>query len=73
MAQLCLHVRFIDGKCFCEELLALIAIENFTTGEVISDKIKLFFTDNGLDLTKICLLVMDGAPSMLGKHQGVTA
>ena len=66
-------MRFFDGKCFCEELLALIALENFTTGEVISDKIKLFFTENGLDLTKICLLVTDGAPAMLGKHQGVTA
>ena len=73
VAQLCLYVRFFDRKCFCEELLALIALENFTTGEVISDKIKLFFTKNGLDLTKICLLVTNGAPSMLGKHQGVTA
>ena len=71
MAQLCLYVRFFDGKCFCEELLALIALENFTTGEVISDK--MFFTENGLDLTKICLLVTNGAPSMLGRHQGVTA
>ena len=42
MAQLCLYVRFFDGKCIREELLGLIALENFTTAEVIYDKIKLF-------------------------------
>jgi hypothetical protein len=73
VAQLCVYVRFFNGKCFREEMLALIPLANYTTGEVISEKIKFFFQENGLDLTKICLLATDGAPSMLGKHQGVTA
>ena len=71
-AQLCVYVRFFDGKFFREEMLALLSLRNFTTGEVISEKIKSFFQENGLDLTKICLLVTDGAPSMLGRCQGVT-
>ena len=73
MAQLCVYVRFFDGKCFREELLALITLEDYTTGEIISNQIKLFFEKNALDLKKICLLVTDGAPSMLGKCQGVIA
>ena len=75
MAQLCVYVRFFDGKCFREEMLALTALENFTTGEVISEKIKSFFQVNGLDMNKICLLVTDDTPQLgaylLGKHQGV--
>ena len=72
MAQLHVYVRFFDEECFCEEMLALIVLENFATGEVISEKIKSFFQVNGLDMNKIFLLVTDGAPPMLGKRQGVT-
>jgi hypothetical protein len=56
VAQLCVYVRFFDGKCFHEEMLALLPLADFTTGEVISEKIKLFFQENGLDLAQICLL-----------------
>ena len=56
---------FFYGKCFCEELFALIALENFTTGEVISDKIKLFFTENGQGVTARLSAV---APQMQSLH-----
>jgi len=73
IAQLCIYVWLFDGKLFREELLALIALESFTIGDIISEKIMAFFTENGLYISRICLLVTDGAPSMLGKHQGVAA
>lgn len=38
-AQLCIYVRFFDGKCFREELLGLLPLEGHTTGEIMFEKI----------------------------------
>ena len=73
MAQLCIYVRFFDGVCFREELLGLIPWEGHTTGEVIFQKIVSFFNELQLDLKKVCLLVTDGAPAMIGRVQGLVA
>jgi len=72
-AQLCIYVRFFGSKCFREELLGLLPLEGHTTGEIVFGKISAFFKDNGLDMTRVCMLVTDGAPSMTGKVNGLAA
>ncbi|RXN00018.1 SCAN domain-containing protein 3 [Acipenser ruthenus] len=69
-AQLSLFVRFYDGEIFKEKFLCLIPIETYTTGEIVFEKVKVFFNQHGLDLQKVNLLVTDGASSMTGKAKG---
>ncbi|XP_058626113.1 SCAN domain-containing protein 3-like [Onychostoma macrolepis] len=59
--------------CFREELLCLLPLEGHTTGDIVFGKISAFFKDNGLDMTRVCMLVTDGAPSMTGKVNGLAA
>uniref|UniRef100_A0A8C1P3C2 SPIN-DOC-like zinc-finger domain-containing protein n=1 Tax=Cyprinus carpio TaxID=7962 RepID=A0A8C1P3C2_CYPCA len=63
--------------CFCKELLGLIPLEGHTTGEVLFQMSHfsgvLFFSEHKLDLQKVCLLITDGAPVMLGRVQGLAA
>uniref|UniRef100_A0A8C5ET12 HAT C-terminal dimerisation domain-containing protein n=1 Tax=Gouania willdenowi TaxID=441366 RepID=A0A8C5ET12_GOUWI len=73
VAQLCLYVQFYDGACFHEDLLGLIPLEGQTTGEILFAKISAFFEENNLDLARINMLVTDGAPSMVGRDQGLAA
>lgn len=73
VAQLCLYVRFFDGECFREDLLGLIPLEGHTTGEILFTKIASFFEENNLDLARVNMLVTDGAPSMVGRDQGLAA
>ena len=49
------------------------ALEGHTTAEVIFQKIVVFFNKRELDLQKVCLLVTDGAPAMIGRVQGLVA
>ncbi|XDV21802.1 hypothetical protein PO909_026822 [Leuciscus waleckii] len=55
------------------ELLGLIPLEGHTTGEVLFQNVVAFFSEHKLDLQKVCLLVTDGAPAMLGRVQGLAA
>ncbi|XDV14469.1 hypothetical protein PO909_014711, partial [Leuciscus waleckii] len=71
VAQMCVYVRFYDGVRFREELLGLIPLEGHTTGEVLFQNVVAFFSEHKLDLQKVCLLVTDGAPAMLGRVQGL--
>ena len=71
VAQLFLYVRFFDGECFREDLLGLIPMEGHTTGEILFTKIASFFEENNLDLARVNMLVTDGAPSMVGRDQGL--
>lgn len=58
---------------FREELLGLIPLEGHTTGEVLFQNVVAFFSEHKLDLQKVCLLVTDGAPAMLGRVQELAA
>ncbi|XP_075998413.1 SCAN domain-containing protein 3-like [Genypterus blacodes] len=40
VAQLCVYVRYYDGKDFKEELLSLIPLEGHTTGDVVFEKLE---------------------------------
>uniref|UniRef100_A0A3B4ZMJ5 HAT C-terminal dimerisation domain-containing protein n=1 Tax=Stegastes partitus TaxID=144197 RepID=A0A3B4ZMJ5_9TELE len=65
--------RFDTAQLCVYKLLCLLPLKGHTTGEVFFDKILSFFQDNGLDVTRVCMLVTDGALSMTGKVSGLTA
>ena len=69
--QLSVFARFFDGENFREELLCLLSLPGRTTGEICFNEIMQFFEKNGLDITKIVSIVTDGAPSMVGRQQGL--
>ncbi|XP_061587408.1 general transcription factor II-I repeat domain-containing protein 2-like [Cololabis saira] len=69
VSQMCVYVRYFDGKEFREELLSLIPLEGNTTGEIIFTKLEEVFRLYSLSFEKINLIVTDGAPAMLGKHR----
>ena len=48
IAQLCVYVRYFDGKEFKEELLSLIPLEGHTTADVIFTKLEELFRRRGL-------------------------
>ncbi|XP_076137839.1 zinc finger BED domain-containing protein 5-like [Alosa pseudoharengus] len=70
MSQMCIYVRYFDGKEFREELLALIPLEGNTTGDVMFAKVEELFKQHALPFEKINLIVTDGAPAMVGCHRG---
>ncbi|MBN3290676.1 SCND3 protein, partial [Polypterus senegalus] len=73
ISQLCVFVRYFDGKDFREELLALLPLEDNTTADIIFGKLEDFFKSHGLPLDKINLTVTDGAPAMIGKNKGLVS
>uniref|UniRef100_A0A8C5FQQ1 DUF4371 domain-containing protein n=1 Tax=Gadus morhua TaxID=8049 RepID=A0A8C5FQQ1_GADMO len=73
ISQMCIYVRYFDGKEFREELLALIPLEGNTTGDVTFAKVEEFIKQHALPIEKINLIVTDGAPAMVGCHRGLVA
>ncbi|XP_071380293.1 SCAN domain-containing protein 3-like [Centroberyx affinis] len=73
VSQMCVYVRYFDGKEFKEELLSLIPLEGNTTGDIIFNKLEELFRLHSLSFEKINLIVTDGAPAMVGKHRGLVS
>jgi len=73
VAQLCVYVRYFDGKDFKEELLSLIPLEGHTTGEILFSKLEELFRLHSLSFERVNLIVTDGAPAMVGKHRGLVS
>ena len=73
VAQMCVFVRYFDGKEFKEDLLALIPLEGQTTADIIFTKLSERFERLSLSFEKVNLLVTDGAPAMVGKHRGLVS
>ncbi|KAM3860305.1 SCAN domain-containing protein 3-like [Diretmus argenteus] len=73
VSQMCVYVRYFDGKEFREELLSLIPLEGKTTADIIFTKLEELFTLHSLSYEKINLIVTDGAPAMVGKHRGLVS
>ena len=71
VAQMCVFVRYFNGKEFKEDLLALIPMEGHTTGDIIVTKLSERFERLSLSFEKVNLLITDGAPAMVGKHRGL--
>lgn len=62
VVQMCVFVRYFDGKQFKEDLLAVIQLEAHTTGDIIFTK-----------LSEVNLLVKDGTSAMVGKQRGLVS
>ena len=73
MEQLAVFVRFFDVKTFREELLCLLPLPGWTSGEIVFNELTQFLEGNGLDLSKIASVVKDGAPSIVGHHEGLVS
>ncbi|XP_031424446.1 SCAN domain-containing protein 3-like [Clupea harengus] len=73
VAQMCVFVRYFDGKEFKEDLLAFIPLEGQTTADIIFTKLSERFERLSLSFEKVNLLVTDGAPAMVGKHRGLVS
>ncbi|XP_034150622.1 zinc finger BED domain-containing protein 5-like [Esox lucius] len=73
VAQMCVFVRYFDGKQFREDLLSLIPLEGNTTGDIIFTELSKVFERHSLSFEKVNLLVTDGAPAMVGKHRGLVS
>ncbi|KAL1279145.1 hypothetical protein QQF64_025818 [Cirrhinus molitorella] len=71
VSQMCIYVRYFDGKEFREELLSLIPLEGHKTGDIIFLKLEELFRLHSLSFEKVNLIVTDGAPAMVGKHRGL--
>ena len=75
VAQLVIFVRFLDHELqkFHKEQLALLLMLDTITGQDLSNKISVFFTENEIPLNKITSLATDGAPAILDRHNGQVA
>ncbi|KAL0146797.1 hypothetical protein M9458_057736 [Cirrhinus mrigala] len=73
VAQLCVYVRYFDGKDFKEELLFLFPLEGHTTEEAIYAKLEELFKLHSVSFERVNLIVTDGAPAMVGKHRGLVS
>jgi hypothetical protein len=65
--------RFYNGEKFEEELLSLIALDGDTTGLSAYNALISKLDDLGLPLSKCVSITTDGAPSMVGREQGLVA
>ena len=69
-AQLSIFARYyLDGE-FCEDLLTVISLEGRTTGGIIFNEFQKFMQEHDLPLKKITSVATDGAPAMVGRHNG---
>lgn len=59
-------VRYVNGKNFKEELLALIPLK--TTSDIIFRKLEELFKKHHLSVDKINLIFTDDASAMVGKN-----
>ena len=72
--QLLCYVRFVnESGCVGEEFLCTLPLHERATGEDIFSVLKTFLEDNCIECKKIISLATDGAPSMVGKHKGLTS
>ena len=60
-------------SCFREELLGLIPMDGHTTIEILLEKVITFFRENQLEMDCVNMLVMNSAPAMSGRTQGLSA
>ena len=73
-SQLAIFVRGIDGNFnVTEELAALVALKDTTSGADIFEAVTTTMKDLGLQFSNLCGVTTDGAPSMIGKNLGCAA
>ena len=74
IAQLLVFIRGINNSFeVTEELAAMKSIKTTTTGEDLFKEVSEIFDDLNLDWNKLTAITTDGAPSMVGRHNGLVA
>lgn len=72
-AQLLFWVRYFIGDRTGEGILALVSLPEHTTADDIFNAFQATVTRFNLDLKKLASICTDGAPAMLGIHNGFAA
>lgn len=73
-AQLAVFIRGVDSEfTITEELLSLVPMKGTTTGKDVFDAVLKVMVDFSLDYKMLKGITTDGAPSMIGKVNGLTA
>ena len=73
-AQLAVFVRGVDQKfLITEEFVRLIPLKEKTTGADVLEAVQVAMNDIGLKPEKLCGMTTDGAPSMVGRTNGVVS
>jgi hypothetical protein len=74
ISQLSVFIRGINETFeIYEELLKVVSLHNTTKGIDIFNELIDLLTVNEIDLTKLVSITTDGAPSMVGKYNGLVA
>ena len=68
-----MYARYVHNNAFKEEFLFCSALETTTKAADILNKVKTFFTTNGLEWKNLAGCCTDGAPAMLGCNSGFQA
>ncbi|KAL4153158.1 hypothetical protein QTP88_000991 [Uroleucon formosanum] len=69
-AQLAVFVRFSSVNIMREELIKLMTISTKTTGQDIMNVVLKEFANLKINMNNIVSITTDGAPNMVGKHNG---
>ena len=72
-SQLLVYVRYIKDDELRQEFLMCRDLKATTKGEDVYEKVKDFYTEEGLPFNKLVGSTTDGAPAMLGRHSGFQA
>ena len=73
-AQLAVFVRGVDQKfLITEEFVRLVPLKEKTTGADVLEAVQVAMNDIGLKPEKLCGMTTDGAPSMVGRTNGVVS
>lgn len=73
-AQLCIFIRGVDCDFnVTEEFLNMKSMEGKTTGKDILQEVLTSIKDNNMKLSSLAGITTDGAPSMVGRNNGVVS
>ena len=73
-AQLAVFVRGVDQKfLITEEFVRLVPLKEKTTGADVLEAVQVAINDIGLKPEKLCGMTTGGAPSMVGRTNGVVS
>ena len=64
------YVRYLDEGKLHQELLFASTLDTYTKGQSIFATVEDFFRNKNIPLTNILTCTPDGAPSMMGQHNG---
>ena len=65
------YVRFKQGSEFVEEILFCESLKTTTTARDIYAVVKQYFIENSIPISNLISVAADGAPAMMGRHNGV--